>query len=43
LIPNETKPGWNENVPDPYWGNGGFEKVYWMLEETCEAVIKKHQ
>lgn len=42
LILNETKPGWNGNVPDPYWGNDGFDKVYLMLEEACEAMIKRY-
>lgn len=27
------------NVPDPYWDDDGFEKVYQMLEEACSGVI----
>jgi protein-tyrosine phosphatase len=31
------------SVPDPWYGNqDGFETVYRMLDEACEAVIKKH-
>jgi protein-tyrosine phosphatase len=31
------------SVPDPWYGNQeGFETVYTMLDEACEAVIKKH-
>ncbi len=40
LILNETKPGWNQNVPDPYWDDNGFEKVYEMLLAACKQVVK---
>ena len=43
LILNESKPGWNQNVPDPYWDNDGFEKVYDMLLIACENVIKNNE
>lgn len=43
LIMNMSNPNQNQAVPDPYWGNDGFENVYWMLDEACEAVIKKWQ
>lgn len=42
LIMNVVKPGYNENVPDPYYGNDGFEGVYQMLEIACEKVIEKY-
>lgn len=37
-IPNSSI----KNVPDPYNGdNQDFEKVYQMLEEACEHIVKK--
>jgi len=32
----------NKNVPDPYWDDDGFEKVYRMLDEACDALISAH-
>ena len=43
LIMNFVKPGYNQNVPDPYWDNDGFEKVYEMLDRACEKIIEKYQ
>lgn len=42
LIMNEANPGLNQSVPDPYWDDDGFEKVYQMLDEACSAFVKKH-
>lgn len=28
------------NVPDPYWDDDGFEKVYGMLDQACEGIIQ---
>jgi protein-tyrosine phosphatase len=29
----------NQEVPDPYWGTmADFEKVYQLLDETCEKI-----
>ena len=39
LIINEAHPGRNINVPDPYWNNNGFEAVYQMLYEACNAIL----
>lgn len=39
LILNFSKPGYNANVPDPYWDDDGFEQVFQMLEEACVAMI----
>lgn len=39
MIMNFAKPGYNQNVPDPYYGEDGFQEVYDMLEEACEAII----
>ena len=30
-----------KNVPDPYWDDDGFEKVYVMLNEACDSLIEK--
>jgi len=29
-------------VPDPYFGDQGFDKVFDMLEAACEGVIQHH-
>ncbi|MCB0509931.1 MAG: low molecular weight phosphotyrosine protein phosphatase [Chitinophagales bacterium] len=42
LIMNELEPGSNINVPDPYYGEYGFENVYSMLDKACEAIINKY-
>ena len=42
LILNELFPGENVDVPDPYYGlQNGFDTVYGMLNETCDAIAKK--
>lgn len=41
LIMNEHNPGRNQSVPDPYWNDNGFEKVFKMLSEACESFIQK--
>lgn len=30
-----------QGVPDPYWDDDGFEKVYQMLDEACDALIEQ--
>lgn len=41
LLLSEVKLGIQE-VPDPYYGgNDGFENVYQMIDEACEAIAKK--
>ena len=42
LILNYTKPGADEEVPDPYWDDNGFEHVYHLLDEAAEAFIKEN-
>lgn len=27
------------DVPDPYWDDDGFEKVYEMLDKACDEVV----
>ena len=42
LILNESNPGMDLNVPDPYYGGEqGFENVYKMLDEACTIIAKK--
>jgi len=41
LILNYLYPNENRGVPDPYY-EGGFEKVYLMLEKSCENIIQLH-
>lgn len=42
MILNESNPGMNLDVPDPYYGGDqGFENVYQMLDDACEAVLNK--
>lgn len=43
MIMNELEPGENINVPDPYYGEFGFENVYKMLDSACEAIIEKYK
>ena len=31
------------DVPDPYWDDDGFEKVYQMLDQACDALIEAHR
>ena len=41
LIMNEAYPTENRGVPDPYWDDNGFEKVFDMLDLACSQLIKK--
>ena len=42
LILNEINPEDNTPVPDPYYGgDAGFEKVYQLLDASCEIITKK--
>ncbi len=41
LIMNMASPGMNQGVPDPYWGNDGFENVYQMLDLACDKIIEQ--
>jgi len=42
LIMNMEKPGYNQSVPDPYYGDDGFEEVYQMLDRACTAIVEKY-
>lgn len=42
VILNELHPNKNLEVPDPYYGEmDGFEHVYKLLDEVCEAIAAK--
>ena len=41
LILNESQPGRNAQVPDPYWDDDGFEQVYQMLDEATDRIIER--
>lgn len=39
LIMNYVEPGRNISIPDPYWDDNGFPKVYAMLEGAVDAFL----
>ena len=42
LILEETHPGEQRDVPDPYYGGDqGFENVYQMLDAACEKIAAR--
>ena len=41
MILNEINPSQFESVPDPYYDDNGFKKVYNMLNEACEKIAIK--
>jgi len=41
MILNESMPGKNKAVPDPYYTSDGFEEVFQLLEEACDTIAKK--
>lgn len=32
----------DRDVPDPYWDDDGFEKVYQLLDRVTDAILKSH-
>lgn len=43
LLMNEMYPGKNMDVPDPYYGpESGYIEAYNLMDEACEAIIKKY-
>ena len=40
MIMNTVNPGYNQNVPDPYYNSDGFELVFQMLDEACDKIIE---
>lgn len=45
LILNQSEPGYNRSVPDPWFENTpeAFENVYQMLDKACEVIVDKIQ
>lgn len=42
LLMNAVEPGKNISVPDPYYGGEkGFDQVFSMVNEACEAIAQK--
>lgn len=42
MILDELFPGEKVDVPDPYYGlENGFDSVYGMLDEACDAIAKQ--
>ena len=42
VILNELTPKSYDSVPDPYYGAGdGFQIVYDMLDNACDAIVGK--
>ncbi len=41
LILNESYPTENRSVPDPYYDDDGFEAVFQMLDDACDAFLDK--
>lgn len=39
LIMDQTHPGQERSVPDPYHDDDGFEAVFQMLDEACGAFV----
>lgn len=43
LLLNESFPGKNMDIPDPWFGlEPGFHQTYKIIEEACDAIIKKY-
>lgn len=43
MIMNYLYPKEDISVPDPYWDDNGFEKVYEMLDRACEQLIEQNR
>lgn len=42
FVLNLLTPGENRPVPDPWYGkNDGFERVYQMLDEACDQLVRE--
>ena len=43
LLLNELFPGKNIDVPDPWYGpEPGYHQAFKMIDEACEAIVKKY-
>ena len=43
MILNYAHPGKDLPVPDPYWNDDGFEEVFKLLKQSCQAFVEQHQ
>lgn len=44
LLLNETQPGKNLSVPDPWYGTeAGYHEVFAMIDDACRQIIEKYQ
>jgi len=44
LLMNEVYPGRNMDVPDPWYSTEpAYHAVFEMIDQACEAIIKKHR
>lgn len=43
LILNAVYPGQQQEVPDPYYDDEGFEAVFEMLDKACAAIISQYR
>ncbi len=42
MILNESFPGQNRSVPDPYFQTDGFPSVFALLNDACEKIIERY-
>jgi protein-tyrosine phosphatase len=43
LLLDESHPNQNRSVPDPWYGEeAGFNPVFHLIKEACEAIVKKY-
>jgi protein-tyrosine phosphatase len=42
LIMDEVYPDELMSVPDPYFDDNGFQKVFDMLDKACDKIIDKY-
>ena len=40
MILNEVNAGEDRSIPDPYYGNDGFQLVFDLLDEACEKIAQ---
>lgn len=42
MLMNESYPGENISVPDPYFGgSSGFDDVFSMIDQACDVIVDK--
>ncbi len=40
---NESMPGSNASVPDPWYGEeSGYTEVFELIDKTCDSIVKKY-